>query len=407
MNPFLFSDTSGCLSTRWPALVGILAFWLVGCRAHGPKPAANASPLLLHSPGTATNVASQTASDESTKEMAELLRTTARSIAPRELVFGKNKERARLMHEMLVHSTDADSRETMRLSYAIELLRAGDTQKALDELARTEQQLKRSNPLLWNDEKQKVQLLQVAGSMRLGEEQNCCAVNNPNSCLIPIRGAGIHTRQAGSTRAMQLLREILQEHPDDPQARWLLNIAAMTVGQYPEGVPSQWRISPTVFQSEYDIKRFPNIASPVGLNVLGLWGGAVVDDLDGDGEPRCDGLCSGLAGSAALFHNNGDATFTERTKEARLTGETGGLNMIQADYDNDGHTDILLLRGGWMGTAGRFPSSLLRNNGDGTFADVTKQAGLMRAGPTQTASGWITTMMGGWICTSATSSELE
>ena len=54
--------------------------------------------------------------------------------------------------------------------------------------------------------------------------------------------------------------------------------------------------------------------------------------------------------------------------------------MIQADYDDDGHTDILLLRGGWMGTPA-LPSSLLRNNGDGTFTDVTRQAGLLRAGP--------------------------
>ena len=52
--------------------------------------------------------------------------------------------------------------------------------------------------------------------------------------------------------------------------------------------------------------------------------------------------------------------------------------MIQADYDNDGFVDVLILRGGWMGSEGRFPLSLLRNNGDGTFTDVTVAAGLLR-----------------------------
>ena len=51
----------------------------------------------------------------------------------------------------------------------------------------------------------------------------------------------------------------------------------------------------------------------------------------------------------------------------------GGLNIIQADYNNDGCLDILVLRGAWF-----YPElmSLLRGNGDGTFTDVTRQSGL-------------------------------
>ena len=187
-------------------------------------------------------------------------------------------------------------------------------------VARTEQQLKRRNPLLWNDEKQKVRLLQVAGCMRLGEEQNCCAVNTPRFLSDP-DSWGRHSYPAGGLDAPRcVLEEILQEHPDDQQARWLLNVAAMTLGKYPDGVPGQWRISPRVFQSEYDIKRFPNIASQVGLNILGLCG------RRGGGRPRrrrnLDVMVSalGLEDQLRYFHNNGDATFTERTKEAKLTG---------------------------------------------------------------------------------------
>jgi hypothetical protein len=96
------------------------------------------------------------------------------------------------------------------------------------------------------------------------------------------------------------------------------------------------------------------------------------------------------------FHNNADGSFTERTKEAGLTGVMGGLNLIQADYNNDGHVDFLLLRGAWLGTEGRQPNSLLRNNGNGTFDDVTDEAGLLSFHPTQAAT-WFDFNHDGWI----------
>ena len=52
----------------------------------------------------------------------------------------------------------------------------------------------------------------------------------------------------------------------------------------------------------------------------------------------------------------------------------GGLNSLHADYNNDGYSDILILRGAWLGSSGNHPNSLLRNNGDGTFTDVTKSS---------------------------------
>ena len=61
--------------------------------------------------------------------------------------------------------------------------------------------------------------------------------------------------------------------------------------------------------------------------------------------------------------------------------------LVQADYDNDGDVDILMLRGGWMRQFGQVPNSLLRNNGDETFTDVTFVAGLGDVHyPTQTGA---------------------
>ena len=48
----------------------------------------------------------------------------------------------------------------------------------------------------------------------------------------------------------------LRENPDDLAARWLLNLAQMTLGQYPDQVPASQLIPPEVFLSDYDIKRF-------------------------------------------------------------------------------------------------------------------------------------------------------
>src|SRR5579863_7088741 len=96
------------------------------------------------------------------------------------------------------------------------------------------------------------------------------------------------------------------------------------------------------------------------------------------------------------FHNNGDGTFSDWTLRAGLMGETGGLNLIVADFDNDGHPDVLVLRGGWWGQHGKYPLSLLRNRGDGTFEDVTEKAGLMSLHPTQTAA-WADFDNDGWL----------
>ena len=73
-----------------------------------------------------------------------------------------------------------------------------------------------------------------------------------------------------------------------------------------------------------------------------------------------------------------------------------GLNTIHADYNNDGFQDIFILRGAWMGKGGEHPNSLLRNNGDRTFTEVTKEAGLYSLHPTQTAA-WADFNLDGWL----------
>jgi hypothetical protein len=96
------------------------------------------------------------------------------------------------------------------------------------------------------------------------------------------------------------------------------------------------------------------------------------------------------------YRNNANGTFTDMSDSSGLGYLTGGLNIMQTDYNNDGLKDIFVLRGGWKGKFGNNPNSLLRNNGDGTFTDVTKQSGLLSFHPSQTAT-WADFNNDGWL----------
>ena len=123
-----------------------------------------------------------------------------------------------------------------------------------------------------------------------------------------------------------------------------------------------------------DIGRFRDIAPALGLNRFNQSGGAILEDFDNDG--LLDLVITSLdpALPMQLFRNQGDGTFEERGRAAGLDKQLGGLYCVQTDYNNDGWLDIYVARGAWTRTPQRH--SLLRNNGDGTFTDVTREAGL-------------------------------
>ena len=223
--------------------------------------------------------------------------------------------------------------------------------------------------------------------LRLGEQQNCIDDHNLASCLLPIAAEGVHKAQEGSRAAIAYYRAILKKTPYDLTSRWLLNIAYMTVGEYPGGVPERLLIPPETFESPERMPRFDNIAPALGLHTFDMCGGAIADDFDNDGYLDIVTSSWDPADRLRYFRNNRDGTFTERTEQAGLIGISGGLNLVQADYDNDGNVDVFVLRGAWLRERGRHPNSLLRNNGDGTFTDVTFDAGLGDVHyPSQTAA---------------------
>ncbi len=136
-------------------------------------------------------------------------------------------------------------------------------------------------------------------------------------------------------------------------------------------------------------------------------GGSIVDDFNNDGQLDIVVSSWDLDESMHYFKNNGDGSFTDLSESSGLSKIKGGLNIIQADYNNDGYTDIFVLRGAWLGEFGKQPNSLLRNNGDGTFTDVTAESGILSFHPTQTAVWADLIMMDGLICLLETKHHLQ
>jgi hypothetical protein len=204
-------------------------------------------------------------------------------------------------------------------------------------------------------------------------------------CLFPMSPSLRYAKTEDSRLAAEYFKKYLDHAPNDLEARWLLNLACITLGEYPAAVPSQHVIPLTAFDSKQDIGRFIDVAPKVGLNILSDAGGIIIDDFENRG--LFEVVLSEMGDQnphqpLRYFRNNGDGTFSNQTERSGLQTEVGGLNLIQTDYNNDGHLDILVLRGAWMFPQ---PMTLFRGNGDGTFIDVTREAGLTELVSTQAA----------------------
>src|SRR5579884_2356068 len=213
-------------------------------------------------------------------------------------------------------------------------------------------------------------------ALRLGENENCIFCRGESSCILPIAPAAVHTNPRGSRLAVEHFAEYLQQFPDDLEVRWLLNLAGMTLGEHPAGIDSRYLLPlDRWLHCECDIGRFRDIAPQLGVNRLNHAGGGIMDDFDNDGLLDLIVTAMNPAAPMAFYRNKGDGAFEDRTQSAGLADQLGGLYCVQADYNNDGHLDIFIPRGAWLSIPIR--PSLLRNNGNGTFTDVTKEAGLL------------------------------
>jgi hypothetical protein len=93
---------------------------------------------------------------------------------------------------------------------------------------------------------------------------------------------------------------------------------------------------------------------------------------------------------SALYHNNGDGTFTDVTEKAGVGGEGHyGQGVAVGDFENDGYSDLYV--------TGYGRAILYHNNGNGTFTDITTKSGVADEGGWSTSAGWFDYDKDGWL----------
>jgi hypothetical protein len=166
----------------------------------------------------------------------------------------------------------------------------------------------------------------------------------------------------------------LSLRPDHSRTRFWLWLAAQQMGGYPAEAPSSARMEVNTGRHESKL-RFEEVARDTGLDKTAAGRGTAVFDMDGDGY--LDVVVSSAHAGCSLYRNNGDGTFSDVTVGSGLDGCVNSFVIAVGDYNNDGLDDLFVTRLGF------YPgdSVLFRNNGDGTFTDVTREAGVNCWGP--------------------------
>lgn len=335
--------------------------------------------------------------DKATEKMIAMVNESFLNVNVTNVPYIFSKEKAANYLEKLNTVTGIERLEVLYY-YGIELLKDGKNEQAitvfnqvLTELSYTLMDTKDRNEIFYSSKK----YLAIT-YMRKAEQENCINYHNEESCIIPLSKKAEHILRAGSEKSIEILNELLLINPDDYECQYLLNIAHMTLGQYPTQVPKQFRIPEKCFEGSANFPKFIDIAMNLGVDVNQNSGGTCVDDFNNDGYLDIIASSWGFDDQIKYFENDRNGGFIDKTNTTGLIGVTGGLNLQHADYNNDGYIDFIILRGAWLQKIGEMPNSLIRNNGDGTFTDVTIESGMFSLHPTQTAV-WQDFNLDGWL----------
>jgi len=229
--------------------------------------------------------------------------------------------------------------------------------------------------------------------MRLGEGENCLSTlkaagagrpgeahvhdNTAMICALPF--TAFHSKPEYSREAARLFEKLLDGYDRSNYLyRWLLNLSYMTINEFPAGVPERYRIQSNFIDTFYGPKKkevearysylnFEEGARQMGIASLNTGRGVAVEDFTHDGALDIV-TCSTFEGMH-FFRNQQGKKFADQTRGSGLEAVKQCFAVVPVDYDNDGWMDLFVSR--------PFSHySLLKNNGDGTFRDVTVEVGL-------------------------------
>jgi enediyne biosynthesis protein E4 len=211
---------------------------------------------------------------------------------------------------------------------------------------------------------------------------------------VPASGSGISWRHTSGTSAEKYLPETTGAgcaFLDYDNDGWM-DIYLVNSGRCDFYTPD-----PPLHNALYHNNRdgtFGDVTQQAGVGAGGFGQGVAVGDYDGDGFPD---LYVTQYGRSILFHNNGDGTFTDVTEKAGVAAPGWASSAVWFDYDNDGRLDLFVCqfvdfskeknKPCGVHDDGKhhycipkiyqpMPSWLFRNNGDGTFTDVSKPSGI-------------------------------
>lgn len=171
--------------------------------------------------------------------------------------------------------------------------------------------------------------------------------------------------------------ELSDSGPASIEARWLLNLADAMLDQFPESVPSRYRVVQVL--PDADFHAFHEAATPAGLAGMSLPGPLSVDDFDGD--QRLDILSTAQDGTSSLqLYSRKMSNQFSAVPDKLTSGTLGSTAVITADIDNDGALDVLILRGNRGPGGAEHGASLWRQDGSGQLVDVTQESGITHAG---------------------------
>jgi hypothetical protein len=192
-----------------------------------------------------------------------------------------------------------------------------------------------------------------------------------------------------------LLGDVVQPHPESRAGAQSARVAATGAApRSPASAPSAIQFENVIAASKITFT-LKNSISPERYSVETMAGGVAVFDYNNDGLldifftngaeiPSLEKSDPGYFNR--LFRNNGDGTFTDVTEQAGLKGTGYSMGVAAGDYDNDGFEDLYI--------AGVNRNQLFHNNGDGTFTDATQKAGVSGTVP---ALGKAWAVTAGWF----------